>query len=49
MSGKEKTRAIREITANILSRPSKMCNFIEWQDKKVRLFSAEFDILLNVL
>jgi AP-1 complex subunit sigma 1/2 len=35
MTGKEKTRAMREITATILSRPQKMCNFIEWQDKKV--------------
>lgn len=31
----DKTRAIRELTATILSRPPKMCNFIEWQDKKV--------------
>ena len=31
----EKTRAVRELTATILSRPPKMCNFIEWQDKKV--------------
>lgn len=32
---KEKSRAIREIVSTILSRPPKMCNFIEWQDKKV--------------
>jgi AP-1 complex subunit sigma 1/2 len=32
---KEKTRAIRELTATVLARPPKMCNFIEWQDKKV--------------
>jgi AP-1 complex subunit sigma 1/2 len=32
---KEKTRAVRELTATVLSRPPKMCNFIEWQDKKV--------------
>ena len=31
----EKSRAIRELTATVLSRPPKMCNFIEWQDKKV--------------
>jgi len=31
----EKTRAIRELTATVLARPPKMCNFIEWQDKKV--------------
>jgi len=35
MSAKEKTRAVRELTATILARPPKMCNFIEWQDKKV--------------
>ena len=31
----EKTRAVRELTATVLSRLPKMCNFIEWQDKKV--------------
>lgn len=30
MSSKEKTRAIRELTATVLSRQPKMCNFIEW-------------------
>eukprot|EP00598_Pedospumella_elongata_P004171 CAMPEP_0184972708 /NCGR_PEP_ID=MMETSP1098-20130426/4666_1 /TAXON_ID=89044 /ORGANISM="Spumella elongata, Strain CCAP 955/1" /LENGTH=162 /DNA_ID=CAMNT_0027495059 /DNA_START=48 /DNA_END=537 /DNA_ORIENTATION=- len=35
MTAKEKTRAVRELTATVLSRPPKMCNFIEWQDKKV--------------
>ncbi|KAJ1444008.1 clathrin assembly complex putative, partial [Ochromonadaceae sp. CCMP2298] len=35
MTAKEKTRAVRELTATVLSRPAKMCNFIEWQDKKV--------------
>lgn len=35
MSTKDKTRASRELIAQILSRPPKMCNFIEWQDKKV--------------
>jgi len=34
-SSKEKTRATRELTATVLARPPKMCNFIEWQDKKV--------------
>jgi AP-1 complex subunit sigma 1/2 len=34
-TAKEKTRAVRELTATVLSRPPKMCNFIEWQDKKV--------------
>ncbi len=32
---KEKTRAVRELTTSVLARPPKMCNFIEWQDKKV--------------
>ena len=31
----EKGRAVRELTASVLARPAKMCNFIEWQDKKV--------------
>lgn len=31
----EKARAIRELTATVLSRAPKMCNFVEWQDKKV--------------
>lgn len=35
LSGKDKARALRELTATILARPQKMCNFIEWQDKKV--------------
>lgn len=35
MSGKEKARAMREITATVLSRAPKMCNFIGWQDLKV--------------
>ena len=30
MNSKEKTRAIRELTATVLSRQPKMCNFIEW-------------------
>ena len=33
---KDKTRAIRELTTLTLSRPPKMCNFVEWRDKKVR-------------
>lgn len=32
---KEKTRMIREITALVLSRPQKQCNFIEFKDKKI--------------
>ncbi len=34
-TAKEKARAVRELTATVLARPAKMCNFIEWQDKKV--------------
>mmetsp|Transcript_901 Transcript_901/g.1488 ORF Transcript_901/g.1488 Transcript_901/m.1488 type:complete len:163 (-) Transcript_901:104-592(-) len=32
---KDKTRSVRELTALVLSRPPKLCNFIEWRDKKV--------------
>ncbi|TFJ82138.1 hypothetical protein NSK_006467 [Nannochloropsis salina CCMP1776] len=32
---KEKARAIRELTNLVLARAPKMCNFIEWRDKKV--------------
>ena len=35
MSNKEKARCSRELIATVLSRPPKMCNFIEYQDKKV--------------
>ena len=31
----QKTRMIREITALVLSRPAKQCNFIEFKDKKI--------------
>lgn len=34
----EKTRAVRELTATVLARAPKMCNFIEWQDKKVVIY-----------
>jgi AP-1 complex subunit sigma 1/2 len=34
-NAKERTRAIREVTSAVLSRPAKMCNFIEWKDKKI--------------
>jgi len=30
---------VRELTASVLSRAPKMCNFIEWQDKKVSSFT----------
>eukprot|EP00624_Nannochloropsis_granulata_P006214 evm.model.NODE_45415_length_16343_cov_32.634583.2 len=32
---KEKARSIRELTTLVLARAPKMCNFIEWRDKKV--------------
>jgi hypothetical protein len=32
---KEKARIIRELTTLVLARPPKMCNFLEWRDKKV--------------
>ena len=35
---KEKARAIRELTNLVLARAPKMCNFIEWRDKKVSSF-----------
>jgi hypothetical protein len=34
-SQKEKSRIMREVTAMVLSRPPKMCNFIEWKEKKI--------------
>lgn len=32
---KDKTRAVRELTSLVLGRAPKMCNFIEWRDKKI--------------
>jgi hypothetical protein len=37
---KEKARAIRELTNLVLARAPKMCNFIEWRDKKVSSFQG---------
>lgn len=34
-SQKEKSRILRELSANVLGRPTRMCNFIEWRDKKI--------------
>lgn len=34
-ASKDKVRIIREVTAMVLGRPPKMCNFIEWRDKKI--------------
>lgn len=35
MKPKDKNRAMREINATVLARAQKMCNFLEWQDKKI--------------
>ncbi len=32
---KEKARIMKEVALMVLARPSKMCNFIEWRDKKL--------------
>ena len=32
---KEKGRVVREVTAMVLGRPAKQCNFIEWREDKV--------------
>lgn len=32
---KDKARIMREVTSMVLSRPPKMCNFIEWKDQKI--------------
>ena len=32
---KEKTRCVREVTAAVLSRPAKQCNFIDWRANKI--------------
>ncbi|WP_411022985.1 AP-1 complex subunit sigma, partial [Salmonella sp. s51228] len=32
---KEKKKIIRELVSDVLSRKSKMCNFIEYRDKKI--------------
>eukprot|EP00611_Tribonema_gayanum_P016503 TRINITY_DN2872_c0_g1_i1.p1 TRINITY_DN2872_c0_g1~~TRINITY_DN2872_c0_g1_i1.p1 ORF type:complete len:154 (-),score=49.23 TRINITY_DN2872_c0_g1_i1:93-554(-) len=34
-TSKEKARIVREITTLVLARPPKMCNFLEWRDKKI--------------
>lgn len=31
----EKARTVREITSTVLARAPKMCNFVEWRDKKI--------------
>ena len=32
---KEKQRVMREVSAMVLNRAPKMCNFIEWKEKKI--------------
>ena len=32
---KERIRIRREVTAMVLSRPGKLCNFLEWRDDKI--------------
>jgi DNA gyrase/topoisomerase IV subunit A len=34
-SQKDRSKLLREITNMIISRPSKLCNFLEWRDGKV--------------
>lgn len=34
-SAKEKARAVREVSAVVLSRQQKQCNFLEYKDKKI--------------
>ena len=34
-SSKEKARTVREVSAVVLSRQQKQCNFLEYKDKKV--------------
>ena len=34
-AAKEKARIVREITATVLARAPKMCNFVEWRNKKI--------------
>ena len=35
IAAKEKNRIVREVTAEVLSRQQKLCNFIEWKDAKI--------------
>ena len=34
-AAKEKARAVREVSAVVLSRQQKQCNFLEYKDKKI--------------
>eukprot|EP00756_Hemistasia_phaeocysticola_P066920 Hpha_TRINITY_DN958_c0_g1::TRINITY_DN958_c0_g1_i1::g.156327::m.156327/K12394/AP1S1_2; AP-1 complex subunit sigma 1/2 len=35
MSAKEKERAVRDVSNMIIGRLSKLCNFLDWKDKKI--------------
>ena len=35
MPSKERARAVREVSAVVLSRQQKQCNFLEYKDKKI--------------
>ena len=48
---KDVPRILREITSLVLSRPHKLCNFLEWKGKKIvykRYASLYFVALVNV-
>jgi AP-1 complex subunit sigma 1/2 len=34
-SNKERARIVREVTTMVLSRPAKLCNFLEWKKYKI--------------
>lgn len=35
VNSKDRARILREVSTLVLNRPAKMCNFLEWKDKKV--------------
>ena len=35
MSQKERAKIVREITPMVITRPLKLCNFLDWKDMKV--------------
>ena len=39
-----KARIVREITATVLARAPKMCNFVEWRNKKI-IYKRHADVL----
>jgi AP-1 complex subunit sigma 1/2 len=48
---KIKKKTQREVTQLVLSRPSKMCNFIEWKDQKIifKRWANSYDICVYSL